>query len=73
MTRWFQLFASKVEGLRDAREDGGLRFLSFLSKELIPYIDSRHRTTAHRTMYGQSAGGQFALFSLLTEPEVFDA
>jgi len=67
------LFATAVEGLPDTKEDGALRFLSFLSRELIPYIDANYRTTAHRTIYGQSAGAQFALFSLLTDPEAFDA
>ena len=67
------LFATKVEGLPDTEEDGALRFLNFLSQELIPYIDTHYRTTPHRTLYGQSAGGQFAIFSLLTDPEVFDA
>lgn len=67
------LFATKVEGLPDTKEDGAIRFLSFLSKELIPYMDTHYRTTSHRTIYGQSAGGQFAIFSLLTDPEVFDA
>jgi len=67
------LFATAVEGLPDTKEDGALRFLSFLSRELIPYIDANYRTTAHRTIYGESAGAQFALFSLLTDPEVFDA
>jgi len=67
------LFATAVEGLPDTKDDGALRFLSFLSRELIPYIDTNCRTTAHRTIYGQSAGAQFALFSLLTDPEVFDA
>lgn len=67
------LFATSVEGLPDTKDDGALRFLSFLSKELIPYIDTNYRTTSHRTIYGQSAGGQFVLFSLLTDPNVFDA
>ncbi|HUU04723.1 MAG TPA: alpha/beta hydrolase-fold protein [Patescibacteria group bacterium] len=67
------LFATRVEGLPDTKEDGAIRFLSFLSKELIPYVDTHYRTTSHRTIYGQSAGGQFAIFSLLTDPEVFDA
>lgn len=67
------LFATKVEGLPDTDESGASRFLRFLSKELIPYIDSNYRTTSHRTIYGQSAGGQFTIFALLTDPEVFSA
>jgi len=67
------LFAAKVDGLPDTDEDGAIRFLDFLSRELIPYVDTHYRTSPHRTIYGQSAGGQFALFSLLTDPEVFDA
>jgi predicted alpha/beta superfamily hydrolase len=67
------LFATKVEGIRETKEDGAFRFLSFLSKELIPYIDAHYRTTPYRVIYGQSAGGQFTVFALLTDPEVFDA
>ena len=43
------LFATKVEGLPDTEEDGALRFLNFLSQELIPYIDTHYRTSPHRT------------------------
>jgi len=67
------LFVTRVEGLPDTREGGASLFLGFLSKELIPYIDARYRTTSHRTIYGQSAGGQFVLFALLTDPGAFDA
>ncbi len=67
------LFATKVEGLPETDENGAIRFLIFLSKELIPYVDTHYRTTARRTIYGQSAGGQFAIFALLTDPNVFDA
>lgn len=45
---------------------GGDKFLSFLQKDLLPYIDGKYRTdTASRVLMGHSLGGYFTLFSLL--------
>ena len=47
---------------------GAEKFLSFIVKELIPYIDKTYRTdTSSRTIMGHSLGGYFSLFTLLTE------
>ena len=52
---------------------GADKFLGFMSGELIPNMDLDYRTSGFNVLMGHSFGGTFAVFSLLTEPEVFDA
>jgi predicted alpha/beta superfamily hydrolase len=51
----------------------GDKFLSFIEKELIPFIDSTYRTSGYRTLSGNSRGGLFVLYSLLEKPALFQA
>lgn len=48
------------------------KFISFLEKELQPFIDSEYRTTEMKTIIGQSLGGLLATEILFKEPELFD-
>jgi predicted alpha/beta superfamily hydrolase len=44
---------------------GGLEFLNFIDKELIPYIDKKYRSdSTDRTLMGHSLGGYFTLFAM---------
>jgi len=52
---------------------GAPKFLDFFEQELIPYIDSNYRTLPYRVFAGHSFGGLFALSTLFTRPELFDA
>jgi predicted alpha/beta superfamily hydrolase len=52
---------------------GAGRFRAFLSKELIPEIDRTYRTQDFRVLFGHSAGGQFALYCLTSDPSLFQA
>ena len=52
---------------------GADNFKRFLSNELIPEIDRSYRTDRFRILSGHSAGGQFALYCLTTEPSLFHA
>jgi len=51
----------------------GDKFLSFIERELIPFIDSRYRTSGYRTLSGNSRGGLFVLYSLMERPDLFQA
>ncbi len=47
---------------------GGQNFYTFLTKELLPEIDSRYRTDGNRkSLLGHSFGGYFVLYSLLNQ------
>lgn len=52
---------------------GGDRFLDFLEKELIPYVDANYRTTPFRVFAGHSFGGLLALHVFATRPDMFGA
>jgi len=49
------------------------RFLSFLKTELIPKIESEYRTAPFRMLAGHSRGGLLVSYSLLADPQLFDA
>lgn len=52
---------------------GGEAFRQFIASELIPLIDSTYETAVgERTYFGHSGGGGFGLFSLFTQPELFN-
>ena len=51
----------------------GDKFLLFIEKELIPFIDGNYRTSGYRTLSGNSRGGLFVLYSLMEKPGLFQA
>lgn len=52
---------------------GAKNFKSFLSGELIPNIEKEYRTNGYRIISGHSAAGQFVLYTLTSEPTLFNA
>jgi len=52
---------------------GADKFLEFFREELIPYVDSHYHTHDYRIIVGHSLGGVFAIYALLTQPDVFNA
>jgi uncharacterized protein len=52
---------------------GADNFKRFLSTELIPMIEQSYRTDGFRVLSGHSAGGQFALYCLTSQPSLFRA
>lgn len=52
---------------------GAANFKRFLSAELIPNVERAYRTDGFRVLAGHSAGGQFVLYCLTSEPALFHA
>ena len=52
---------------------GAGKFLSFLTEELIPFIDQNYRTQDFDILVGHSFGGTFATYTLLEKPNIFEA
>lgn len=48
------------------------RFIKFIEKELQPFIEKRYKTTASKTIIGQSLGGLLATEILVKKPELFN-
>ncbi|MEN0047985.1 MAG: alpha/beta hydrolase-fold protein [Bacteroidota bacterium] len=52
---------------------GAENMLSFIEKELIPYVNSKYRTETYKTLVGHSFGGLFVTHTLLHHPEIFNS
>ena len=48
------------------------RFLSFLEKEVIPFVKQQYRTLDYQVLAGTSHGGQFAINALVKRPNLFN-
>lgn len=58
----------------DFNQSGGTdKFLTFITKELSPKIESAFRTLPYRILIGQSFGGLAVLHALCTSPNFFNA
>ncbi len=53
------------------RAGGAQAFLSFMSDELVPWIDRSYRTAPMRVLVGHSLGGLFALYTIAHRPDLF--
>jgi predicted alpha/beta superfamily hydrolase len=52
---------------------GGENFISFIEKELIPYVDAHYPTTSHRTFSGHSLGGLAVINAFINHGSLFNA
>lgn len=48
------------------------KFISFIEKELQPYIDKKYKTNTSKTIIGESLGGLLATEILLKKPNLFN-
>jgi predicted alpha/beta superfamily hydrolase len=51
---------------------GSAKFMSFLERDLFPYIEQHYRTNGSRTLSGESLAGLFACEVLLKKPAMFN-
>jgi hypothetical protein len=56
-----------------ANTGGGENFMSFIEKELIPFIDSKYPTDSYRMLIGHSLGGLIVMNTLIDRPYLFDS
>jgi predicted alpha/beta superfamily hydrolase len=55
----------------DVKTGGADNFIAFFKNELIPHIDNKLPSSGNNSLFGHSLGGLFAMYVLLTEPEIF--
>jgi predicted alpha/beta superfamily hydrolase len=51
---------------------GSEKFRSFIREELFPKINSKYRTTAEKSIIGESASGLFVMETFFLYPDMFD-
>jgi len=56
----------------DEDSGGADNFTQFIEKELIPFIDSKYRTTSYRTLIGHSYAGLFTINMLINHNHLFN-
>jgi len=64
---------TKIVTKRGNTSGGGRKFLDFIHKELLPYIDKTYRSDKHRTLIGHSLGGLLTLNAFMDANSAFDA
>lgn len=52
---------------------GGGKFLSFIEKELVPYIDKHYPTAPYKMLIGHSLGGLTVMQTLIHHSQIFNA
>jgi len=52
--------------------DGAKKFRAFITKELIPKIESKYRTSNKKGIIGESLSGLFVMETFMQQPELFD-
>jgi predicted alpha/beta superfamily hydrolase len=63
----------KNQRFRDLNpETGGPAFLTFIEKEVMPFIEKKYRTNKEKAIYGYSMGGMFTTWVLFNRPDLFD-
>ncbi len=67
-------FASSIAEDKKSNPTSGHsnRFISFIEKELQPYIQEKYKTSSSKTIIGQSLGGLLATEILFKKPELFN-
>ncbi len=58
---------------RIPQSGGADKFLSFIKNEVFPFIEKNYRVNENdKTLMGCSLGGLFTMYTLFTQPEMFD-
>lgn len=67
-------FPSSIEGDRKLvpTSGGSAKFMSFIEKELQPFVRQNYNVSSESTIIGQSLGGLFATEVLLKKPSLFE-
>ncbi|MBL7696839.1 MAG: alpha/beta hydrolase [Chitinophagaceae bacterium] len=57
----------------DPISGGADKFYDFLTKEVVPYVESKYPVNGHRTLVGSSFSGLFSVYSFVKDPAFFDS
>jgi predicted alpha/beta superfamily hydrolase len=52
--------------------EGGPKFITFIEKELMPFVQSKYRTNGNNALYGYSLGGMLTTSVLFEHPGLFN-
>lgn len=64
---------TKIKTKRPNTMGGGKRFLDFIQRELLPFLDKSYRTQQSRTLIGHSLGGLLTLNAYMDKSSLFNS
>ncbi|WP_303317795.1 alpha/beta hydrolase-fold protein [Flavivirga abyssicola] len=64
---------SKKHRERMGLTGGADKFIAFLDKELIPYVEQTYKAAPYKIIVGHSLGGLFNVYTFFKKPELFNA
>jgi hypothetical protein len=62
----------KTDSINNPTSGKSAKFISFIEKELKPYVAKKYSDNPHETLVGQSLGGLLAAEILMKKPTMFD-
>lgn len=69
---WADVFLKMTGRQTEIRSGGAAKFLEFIAREVIPFVESNYRVSSSgRAIGGYSYGGLFSLYVLFRQPELF--
>ncbi|MEQ8524763.1 alpha/beta hydrolase-fold protein [Gracilimonas sp.] len=66
-------FTPTEDNQRYPGSGGAEKFLEFVEEELIPQMEQEYNLSDYRILFGHSFGGLFSLYTLKSQPELFEA
>lgn len=54
-------------------KENGYKFLDFITRELVSYIEDKYRADGDRLLCGYSMGGTYVIFVLMNAPDAFSS
>lgn len=54
-------------------EKGAKKYMEFISREVIPFIEGNYKTNSFKALSGHSLGGDFVIYSMISRPNLFNA
>lgn len=75
-TNRFRDFSQPTSDIADPNSSdtgSAARFSAFLKNELMPYMNKNYRTETYNIFIGHLLSGLFIIYTLLSEPQLFDA
>lgn len=66
-------FLKQSSPIRISEAGGGEAFMSFIEKELMPYIDAKYPTQPYKTLIGHSLGGLTVMNALINHTKLFNS
>jgi len=68
-----QRYRDLLPQANDGSDTGIMDFTRFINEEVFPFVETNYRTKPYRILVGPQVGANFGIYTLFTNPDLFDA